>query len=1140
MENLELIILLILLAVLVLSHVWYLIKSRMTDDVVYGDQISSAPEEGNEQPANYQIYEIANQLDSFFNIVAHPEELETFPVFEDGVRLLSSPEYSPDEIIRYAVGDHVPVSCMALQAMRKRTDMTSKRQDIVFGIGTFAPYQHYFALRFLARVTPKDEPLIGKVLGNLTQYMGHRLSRSDLETFIRQRKTMNEPLEIDEDNIRFLNEDGRAALRRFLSEIDPELGNPLLEYLDNAEHLPASQTPDLSPYAVGDADILETTGRVWVKNDAKRAKSLLVHEDAETTVAEIKALLVARQPQSVLLTGESGVGKTTIQRLLARQLFEEKWTIFVAGHSDLLAGQTFIGQLEQRLKQLIEKLRSTKKVIWHIPNIDRLTFTGTHQHSSFSVLDAILPYIADGSLRIIADALPSAYDRLVQIQPRIPNVMTVYSVDAVSRDTTLDIVRHWLKVSHLEADEMLLPETWDLAQQYLGGRAAPGNVMDLLKSTFLRLAGNAPAKKAVIGLDDVILTLSQQTGLPLDLLDAKRALDLDDLENSLSSRVIGQDEAVQCLVDRVAMIKAGISDPTRPFGVFLFAGPTGTGKTEIAKSLATWLFGSVDRLIRVDMSELQTPESMARLVGSLDNAENDSLADQVRKQPFSVVLLDEFEKAHPNVWDLFLQVFDDARITDRRGNTTSFRHTIIIVTVNLGATIPTGQSIGFSPGDRQFDVDEVNRAVETAFRREFINRLDRVVVFNPLNREQMRMILQRELQQSLNRRGLKGRPWAIEWDESAITFLLEKGFTPDLGARPLRRAIEQHLLSPLAATIVRHQFPEGDQFLFISCSGNSLQVEFVDPDLEGEDEVLPAATNSSGTVSSGIDVARSILLQPTGALPELASLQSLLKEVEADIGSELWRHKKRGLFTGMEQSEFWSSPERFSVLGLLETIDRVEKGVERALALQTRLEGHRSKEILPRRLITILSQSVYLLSVACKDVLQDCPREAFLLVEALVEGGPDRAGAVSFGHQIADMYEAWAKNRNMRLTRVSRTDIRNDIGMRALYCVSGYGAYTILARETGQHIKEHPGNTAKERKRNRVRVTVAPQPDAPLPSSISAVTGLAEKTLAAVKAREPEIVRRYCDEPSPLVRDAPGGWRTGRIDLVLGGNFDLF
>ena len=204
----------------------------------------------------------------------------------------------------------------------------------------------------------------------------------------------------------------------------------------------------------------------------------------------------------------------------------------------------------------------------------------------------------------------------------------------------------------------------------------------------------------------------------------------------------------------------------------------------------------------------------------------------VRKQPFSVVLLDEFEKAHANVWDLFLQVFDDGRLTDQLGHVGDFRHCIIILTTNLGATSHRSGGIGFSPATDSFSGEPISRAVAQTFRPEFQNRLDKVIVFRPLTRDLMRSILKKELSHVLERRGLKDREWAVEWEASALEFLLEKGFTPEMGARPLKRAIDQYVIAPLAATIVEKRFPEGDQFVFVRSDGRAIQAEFVDPDAE--------------------------------------------------------------------------------------------------------------------------------------------------------------------------------------------------------------------------------------------------------------------------------------------------------------------
>jgi ATP-dependent Clp protease ATP-binding subunit ClpC len=380
----------------------------------------------------------------------------------------------------------------------------------------------------------------------------------------------------------------------------------------------------------------------------------------------------------------------------------------------------------------------------------------------------------------------------------------------------------------------------DTARQYLGANGLPGSALLMLKLTAVRAK-----EETAITPHQVLETLAQLSGLPVSILDTRGQLDLKVVRDFFAARVIGQQEAVAAMVERIAMLKAGLNDPDKPIGVFLFAGPTGTGKTELAKAVSTFLFGSVERMIRLDMSEFQTHDSINKILGQNSSGmlEADSLINRVRKQPFSVLLLDEFEKSHPMIWDLFLQAFDEGRLTDAMGQTADLRHCLIILTSNLGATAHRSLGVGFAPQAHVFSNDQVLRAISQTYRPEFQNRLDKVIVFRPLTRELMRGILRKELAALLERRGLKDRAWAIEWEASALEFLLEKGFSPEMGARPLKRAIDQYVVAPLAAIIVEKRFPEGEQFLFVRSDGEGIQVEFVDPDADvaPADDVLSQA-----------------------------------------------------------------------------------------------------------------------------------------------------------------------------------------------------------------------------------------------------------------------------------------------------------
>jgi ATP-dependent Clp protease ATP-binding subunit ClpC len=612
------------------------------------------------------------------------------------------------------------------------------------------------------------------------------------------------------------------------------------------------------------------------------------------------------------------------------------------------------------------------------------------------------------------------------------------------------------------------------------------------------------------------------------VLDTKAQLQLESVREFFAARVMGQSEAVEAMVERIAMLKAGLNDPNKPIGVFLFAGPTGTGKTELAKAASEFLFSSVDRMIRLDMSEFQTHESINKILSA--SAEADSLINRVRKQPFSVLLLDEFEKSHPMIWDLFLQAFDEGRLTDAAGQLADLRHCLIILTSNLGATAHRSLGLGFAPRADAFSKDQVLRAIAQTYRPEFQNRLDKVIVFRPLTRDLMRDILKKELAALSHRRGLKDRTWAIEWESSALEFLLETGFSPEMGARPLKRAIDQFVVAPLAAIIVEKRFPEGDQFLFVRSDGESIQVEFVDPDADttAPSEAIaaaPAAPIAHSALASAI-------LAPQGTPDEFQMLQSEYEAMEQRLSSTEWTDLKDRLTGEMASSDFWSRPGRFATLARVALMDRVKSAAETADALRGRAARYsRSPRRYSAELCGRLALQLHLIREGVRDALDDAPIELALTIDAVFDGSGDRQATLAWRNSLSAMYRAWAEKRRMHISDVTDAEDSEDPDAPILI-ISGFGAYRVLAPEAGLHIFE-PSEGATSRLAARVRIGVIPLGDLPGAKARQAI-------FAAVAAAERPntVVRRYREQP-PLVRHAAGQWRTGRLDLVLGGAFDL-
>lgn len=1053
------------------------------------------------EPLSAKLHRLTVPLESFGDATAHPRELADRREFAEAVALFVSPDVSREVVTQYALGANWTMSCAALQALSRRPDGAESAQEVASSFRRLRPWAMHYGLEYLSSLTKRIAA--GAPVASAEHWWQENMIIPGLfrSYFSKLQSLGDKPVFGAAATAAYASEP--AQIEDFLRSLDHPFATALIGNLRTARAAKLDRT------------FLESFGRFWSRSE----EPLIEPDDWKDLLAGAETSLSQARPRSLIVRGDPKVGKSTFLQLLGDRLMRKGWTIFEAGGPELQAGQNYIGQLEERVRRLANEVTADKRVIWYVPDIVQIAVSGTHQGQTASILDQVQSAVSSGRLIILSEATPARITQLVQLRPSLKGAFEVAPLAPMNEEQTAKLVAAYLaalsKASKVAFDPAAGPQALQLARQYLGTQQLPGVVLDLLKLTFNRcVAEGAKAIKP----HDIMATLSQATGLPLAILDNAEKIELNDVQHYFDQRVMGQPEAVRAVVDRIAMLKAGLTDPTKPIGVFLFAGPTGTGKTELAKTLAAYLFGSDERLIRLDMSEFKTQEALNKIVGDPSGGQTDSLINRVRKQPFSVVLLDEFEKAHGNVWDLFLQVFDDGRLTDAIGNVADFRHCIIILTSNLGATAHQGPALGFGAKAAAFSSDQIMRAIGQAFRPEFVNRLDKVIVFQPLRRDLMRDILQKELRNVLDRRGLRNRDWAVEWENSAIEFLLDKGFSPELGARPLKRAIDQFLLAPLAATIVEHRFPQGDQFLFVRSDGKAIQVEFVDPNADQPAAAAPASA-SGGSLAE-------IALSPQGSAAERAVVEADYRTLNERLAGVEWETLARTLSNQMADGAFWSRPDRHGVLARYALMDRVKAAMKTVASLRERLDKTREQDGYSSEIMGRLARQILVTAMGVEDAFSDAPIEAILAAEPALEGSAVTDEARAWCGRLLTMYRNWAAKRGMQV---------EDIGAGGgLLTVSGFGAYRTLAQEAGLHVLDTASDDEGSRLIARIRVTAAPLGDTPGTNPEKRLRASLDKAEASNA-----VIRRYRDGPSPLVRDGKQGWRSGKFDAVLSGDFDL-
>jgi ATP-dependent Clp protease ATP-binding subunit ClpC len=604
--------------------------------------------------------------------------------------------------------------------------------------------------------------------------------------------------------------------------IEPKLG--YRDYEENKKDKP--KIPTLEKYSIN------------LNEYAKENKiDPLIGRDKE--IQRIIQVLSRRTKNNPVLIGDPGVGKTAIIEGLAVKIESKdvpesliEKTIYNLDISGMLAGAKYRGEFEERIKKVIDEVITCNEIILFIDEMHTIVGAGATGENSMDASNILKPILSRGDIQIIGATTIDEYRKNIEKDTALERRLQPIMVEEPTKEEAIKILKglkpkyekhHGVKIS----DEAIKAVV-DLSSRYITDRYLPDKAVDIMDESASRVRMNkfkSQKGSKVVDINIVLEVVGLWTGIPISKIVKSECDKLLGLEELLHNRVIGQDEAIKVISKAIRRSRAGIKDPKRPIGSFLFLGPTGVGKTELCKALAEAHFGDENQIVRIDMSEYMEKHSVSRLIGSppgyIGHDDGGQLTERVRRHPYSVVLFDEIEKAHEDVFNILLQILDEGRLTDSKGRTVDFKNTIIIMTSNLGATSINKQKIvGFSSDYNENKIEESNyndmrnkimEEVKLKFRPEFINRIDDIIVFHKLNLSNLYDIVKIMTKQLINR--LKQINIELEIGEDVVGFIAKYGVDLEYGARPLKRAIQKELEDSLSEDILSGNIKKGDSII---------------------------------------------------------------------------------------------------------------------------------------------------------------------------------------------------------------------------------------------------------------------------------------------------------------------------------------
>lgn len=559
----------------------------------------------------------------------------------------------------------------------------------------------------------------------------------------------------------------------------------------------------------------------------------------EKEVQRIIQVLSRRTKNNPVVIGDPGVGKTAIIEGLAIKIEEkdvpkslENKIIYNLDISGVLAGAKYRGEFEERIKKIIDEAINAKEIILFIDEIHTIVGAGATGENPMDASSILKPVLSRGDIQVIGATTIDEYRKNIEKDVALERRLQPIIVEEPTKEDAIKILNglknKYEKHHNVKITDDAIKQAVELSSRYITDRYLPDKAVDIIDESASRVSINkfkSKKGKRIVDSNIVSEVVELWTGIPISKIVKSEGNKLLNLEDILQERVIGQNEAIKAISKAIRRSRSGIKDPKKPIGSFLFLGPTGVGKTELCKALAESHFGNEDKIVRIDMSEYMEKHSVSRLIGSppgyIGHDDGGQLTESVRSHPYSVVLFDEIEKAHEDIFNILLQILDEGRLTDSKGRTVDFKNTIIIMTSNLGATsISNQRKTGFSIGNNESKIKEENyndmkdkimEEVKIRFRPEFINRIDDIVVFHKLSLDNLYDIVKIMTKDLIKR--LKKMDIELDIEETVIKFIAKYGIDLEYGARPLKRVIQKELEDSLSENILSENIKKGDYII---------------------------------------------------------------------------------------------------------------------------------------------------------------------------------------------------------------------------------------------------------------------------------------------------------------------------------------